>query len=70
MGQLLAAQWEANATDKPMEELARSLGAFPDDLVNFHWDPLTCAVAADCSGVSLQEFRLCTDMDGGFAAGP
>jgi inosine-uridine nucleoside N-ribohydrolase len=64
IGQLLAMQSEANAIDTRMGELGRSFSALPDDLVNFHWDPVTCAVAAGWSGVSLQEFRLCTEMDG------
>ena len=64
MGQLLARQSEANAIDTRMAELGRSFSALPDDLVNFHWDPVTCAVAAGWSGATLEELRLATEMDG------
>ena len=64
MGQLLARQSEANAIDAHMAELGRSCSALPDDLVNFHWDPVTCAVAAGWSGATLEELRLAPELDG------
>jgi inosine-uridine nucleoside N-ribohydrolase len=64
MGELLALQSEANAIDTQMPELGRSFSALPDDLVNFHWDPVTCAVAAGWSGARIEEFRLSTEMAG------
>jgi inosine-uridine nucleoside N-ribohydrolase len=64
IGELLALQSEANAVDTRMRELGRSVSALPDDLVNFHWDPVTCAVAAGWSGATIEGFRLSTEMDG------
>jgi len=64
IGQLLAMQSEANAIDTNMRELGRSFSALPDDLVNFHWDPVTCGVAVGWSGVKVHQRRLCTDMEG------
>ncbi|MBV9134066.1 MAG: nucleoside hydrolase [Chloroflexi bacterium] len=73
IGRLLAAQSEANAMDTQMSKLARSCSALPDDLVNFHWDPVTCAVAAGLPGATLEELLLTTEMDGDvlrFSEGP
>ena len=46
-----------------MAQLGRSFSALPDDLVNFHWDPVTCAVAAGWSGATIEDFRLSIKMD-------
>lgn len=45
LGTLLAQQSEARCADAGMAELGRAHAGLPDDLVNFHHDPLTCAVA-------------------------
>jgi purine nucleosidase len=64
LGQLLAQQSEANAADTDMAALGRSFSGLPDDLVNFHWDPVTCAVGVGWPGATLAELRLVTHMDG------
>jgi hypothetical protein len=37
----------------------------PDDLVNYHHDPLAAAVAVGWDGVTVEERRLVPVMDGG-----
>jgi purine nucleosidase len=64
LGELLTRQAEANAADTDMATLARSFSGLPDDLVNFHWDPVTCAVAVGWPGSALEEVRLRTELDG------
>jgi inosine-uridine nucleoside N-ribohydrolase len=58
IGALLARQSEVNASDANMSDLARTHPALPDDLVNFHWDPVTCAVAAGWAGATIESKRL------------
>ena len=45
VGALLAAQSVAHADDGGMAALGAAFPGLPDDLVNFHWDPLTAAIA-------------------------
>lgn len=61
LGWLLAMQSEAYAADTQMTRLGRSCSALPDDLVNFHWDPVTCAIAAGWPGAALHELLLTTE---------
>jgi inosine-uridine nucleoside N-ribohydrolase len=65
LGQLLAMQSDAYAIDARMAHLGGSCSGLPDDLVNFHWDPVTCAVAAGWQGARLEEFLLTTEVEGG-----
>jgi purine nucleosidase len=65
VGALLARQSEAHAVDAGMTELARAHPGLPADLVNFHWDPVTCAVALGWSGVETTHERLVTSTDNG-----
>ncbi|GAA2844424.1 hypothetical protein GCM10020220_037140 [Nonomuraea rubra] len=58
LGELLARQCEAYAVDAGMTELGRAHAGLPDDLVNFHWDPVACAVALGWSGAVVQEQRV------------
>ena len=65
VGALLARQSEVHALDGDVPALARAHAGLPDDLVNFHWDPVTAAVAAGWDGVTLDERVLaCTVADG------
>jgi inosine-uridine nucleoside N-ribohydrolase len=63
LGQLLALQSESNAVDTSMPALSRSFSGLADDLVNFHWDPVTCAVAVGWSGAVVDELPLSTKID-------
>jgi inosine-uridine nucleoside N-ribohydrolase len=60
IGTLLAQQSTAYALDHDMRALATEYPGLPEDLVNFHWDPLTCAVAVGWPGVEIEEVRLAT----------
>jgi inosine-uridine nucleoside N-ribohydrolase len=60
VGALLARQSETYAADRNMCALAAEHRGLPDDLVNFHWDPLTAAVAVGWPGVDIEELRLAT----------
>ncbi len=55
VGALLARQSEAYAHDSGRRGLAADHPGLPGDLVNFHWDPVTCAVAVGWPGVELSE---------------
>ena len=55
LGRLLAHQAEAHAQEWKFGDLARAHPGLPDDLLNFNYDPVACAVAewsafSDCSG--------------------
>jgi purine nucleosidase len=65
VGALLARQSEAHAVDAGMTALARAHPALPTDLVNFHWDPVTCAVALGWPGVETTHEPLMTSTDNG-----
>src|SRR5215472_4281561 len=58
LGELLARQSEARAAEAEMAELGRSHAALPDDLLNFHYDPVASAVAVGWPGAVVEEARL------------
>jgi hypothetical protein len=47
-----------------MAELGREHAALPDDLVNFHYDPVACAVALRWPGAVVKERHLLPVFDG------
>ncbi len=65
MGELLARQSSANARDNQVIELPHQYPDLADDLVNFHWDPITCAAAVAWPGVRVEERALVVSMDEG-----
>jgi inosine-uridine nucleoside N-ribohydrolase len=54
LGALIAAQAERHARDNGRIDLARSHAALPDDLLNFHYDPLACAAALGWDGITIE----------------
>ncbi len=64
LGALLAQQGKARADDTGMTALGRAHAGLPDDLLNFHFDPVTCAVAAGWTGVHAELTRLSPDLLG------
>jgi inosine-uridine nucleoside N-ribohydrolase len=58
LGQLLARQARAHGQDHDMAVLGRAHAGLPDDLVNFHYDPVACAVAFGWDGAVVQKLRL------------
>lgn len=58
IGELLARQSELHAQESQMTELGQRHPALPDDLLNFHYDPATCAVALGWPGATSVEMQL------------
>jgi inosine-uridine nucleoside N-ribohydrolase len=58
LGRLLAEQAEAYGQANRMEKLGREHSGLPDDLLNFHYDPVACAVAVGWSGAPVEDMRL------------
>jgi purine nucleosidase len=58
LGEMIARQSEARAREARMGELGRNHAGLPDDLLNFHYDPVACAIALGWSGAEIQEMRL------------
>ncbi len=65
LGELLARQAQAHAADGRVDELGRAHPALPDDLLNFHHDPLACAVALGWGGAVIEQDRLSPTLDAG-----
>jgi inosine-uridine nucleoside N-ribohydrolase len=68
LGALLASQSEAHAEEYGMSVLGRDHVALPDDLLNFHYDPIACAVAVGWPGAVVEEARLRLRVEGGLAS--
>jgi inosine-uridine nucleoside N-ribohydrolase len=64
LGELLTRQSEAHAADNGFAELGRAHAGLPDDLLNFHYDPVAGAVALGWSGAVVEGMRLRTELDG------
>ena len=60
LGELLARQSEAHAADSGKRELPRTNPSLPADFLNFHYDPVTCAVALGWGGAVVEELTLRT----------
>ena len=58
LGTLLARQAQAYADDRDAASLGAAHLGLPDDLLNFHHDPLACAVALAWSGVTVSPMTL------------
>lgn len=64
LGELLARQSEAHAHDHGIIDLATAHSGLPDDLLNFHYDPVACVVAVGWSGAVVEELLLSSALDG------
>lgn len=58
LGALLARQALEHAREHSMADLGRAHDGLPDDLLNFQYDPVACAVALGWDGVTVEELRL------------
>ena len=61
LGELMARQAASYRADEDKGGLALAHDGLPDDLANFHHDPLAAAVAAGWDGVTVERRRLRTD---------
>jgi purine nucleosidase len=64
LGALLVRQSRAHGEDHGMAALGRAHADLPDDLVNFHYDPVACAVAVGWTGAVIEELRLRPVLEG------
>jgi hypothetical protein len=60
LGDLLAAQSEAYAAGSGKADLGSRYAGLPDDLLNFHYDPVACALAVGWDGGRVERRRLRT----------
>jgi inosine-uridine nucleoside N-ribohydrolase len=58
VGELLALQSEVHARANRMSDLALRHPGLPSDLLNFHYDPVTCAVAEGWAGATVATRRF------------
>jgi purine nucleosidase len=65
IGALIARQSAAHAEDSGKGGLGTLYPGLPDDLLNFHYDPLACAVAAGWGGAAVETVRLRPEPGGG-----
>lgn len=65
LGLLLADQGEMHARDNGRTDLEQTFPALPADLLNFHYDPLACAVALGWDGVVIEEVPTRLDLGDG-----
>jgi hypothetical protein len=65
IGRLLARQGLAHGIEHHMEQFGRTHRGLPDDLLNFHYDRVACAVALGWPHVSAAFMRLRLRLDDG-----
>jgi purine nucleosidase len=65
LGELLARQSVTHSLDAKKAALGRACAALPDDLLNFHHDPVTCAVALGWEGAAVGEMHLAVVIEDG-----
>jgi inosine-uridine nucleoside N-ribohydrolase len=65
VGALLARQALAHEAEHDVTALGRAHSALPDDLLNFQWDPVACAVALNWSGATVERVALRAQVDAG-----
>jgi inosine-uridine nucleoside N-ribohydrolase len=65
LGELLADQSELHRDASGFDELAAAWPGIPDDLTNFHWDPVTAAIAVGWTGARVEQRLLSTHVEGG-----
>jgi purine nucleosidase len=64
LGRLLADQAELHARDNKRTEIGRAFPELPDDLLNLHYDPLACAVAAGWDGAAVEDIATRIELRG------
>jgi purine nucleosidase len=62
LAQLLASQALFRGREYGMESLPKEYPGLPDDLLNFQYDPLACAVACGWDGVKIEEYPIVPEL--------
>ncbi|MDQ3327227.1 MAG: nucleoside hydrolase [Chloroflexota bacterium] len=70
LARLVADQGEIHGTDDAMFELGSAHERLPNDLLNFQYDPLACAVALEWDGVRVEPLKLAARMEGSMLTFP
>jgi inosine-uridine nucleoside N-ribohydrolase len=65
LARLLADQAEQHDRDLDRRSIGRGYPALPDDLLNFQYDPLACAVAVGWGGVTVEEITTGVELRDG-----
>jgi inosine-uridine nucleoside N-ribohydrolase len=63
LGRLIADQGEMHARDNGRTALGQGFPGLPDDLLNFHYDPLACAVALGWDDVTVDAIPCALERD-------
>jgi inosine-uridine nucleoside N-ribohydrolase len=58
LARLVARQGQLYGAESEMRRVGREHPRLPDDLLNFHYDPLACAIAAGWDGARVEMLRL------------
>jgi purine nucleosidase len=58
LAHLVARQGELHGAEEDMRRMGREHSELPDDLLNFQYDPLACAVATGWDGARVEELEL------------
>jgi hypothetical protein len=64
LGRLVADQAEAHAADNHRSDLPLAFPALPEDLLNFQYDPLACAVGAGWDGAEILDVPVQLSWEG------
>ena len=70
LARFAADQSELYGTEEGVGKAGREQPGRPDDLLNLHYDPLACAVAAGWDGALVEETELVARQDDGSLAFP
>lgn len=70
LARLVALQSELHGADQDMPAMGRRFERLPDDLLNFQYDPLACAVACGWDGAGIEELQLSARLEGGVLTFP
>ncbi|HEY2176928.1 MAG TPA: nucleoside hydrolase [Mycobacteriales bacterium] len=65
LGELVARQCAAHGADYAMGDMGKAHTGLADDLLNFQYDPVACAVALGWPGAVLDDMHLRTIVDNG-----
>jgi inosine-uridine nucleoside N-ribohydrolase len=58
LARLVARQGELHGADWDVKKANHEFPGLPADLLNFHYDPLACAVAVGWDGVRVEDLRI------------